>query len=403
MAPLVTTSSDRWLTTGTVAGLGILAGQGFSRFSFGLLFPRMGASLVGSTSTSSFLAALYAASYLVNVAVLIYVTRHAAPLRLLVFGVMTSTGGLLLLSLARSEFVVATGLVIAGLGAAYTYVPALSFVSATTTETGRSKALGLASAGIGVGIMLARLFEWSFKSESTASGWRYVWASEAAVGAIVSALILLHALRHPSPIEDQGVPVGHTRRLPNWLALGMAYLCFGVAYTIYSNLAVKGWEMGGLSGTGAATSFFFVAPAQIGGGILLLHVLRRGLVRLRWAFSASFVFLALAMAEVAEGGQHLLLSIASAVVTGGVSAGIPAQVVVAIRTRVRKGTGDRDAATTIFGVITLLYAVGGMVGLLGGSVLSRHRGSLTSTFWVASLVSLVGAACALRAVAEDKL
>jgi predicted MFS family arabinose efflux permease len=387
--------SKDWLVLGSLGGLGILVGQGFSRFSFGLLFPSMGVSLVGTTSNASFLAALYAAAYFVGVATLIFVTRRVAPLRLLVSGVVVSTIGLLSIGLARSESVVIFGLVVAGLGAAFTYVPALSFVGAALQEARRDKATGVASAGIGAGIIVARVLAFVFRAESTSSGWRGVWVSEAAIGAVASAVIILYALRTATSVEDRGVPIRTTLRMPHWLAIGMSYLCFGVAYSIYSNLAVKAWELGGLSGFWAANSLLLVAPSQMSGGILLPWLGRK--IGAPGAIGISYLLLTLAVAEVGLRAQEIVLSFTSAVCVGLVSAGIPAQVVLAVRKRLEGRGIARDATTTVFGVITLMYAIGGLVGLLEAAHLSKTHGMLTSTFVVAALLALVGGLCALRA------
>jgi predicted MFS family arabinose efflux permease len=386
--------SERWLGLGFLTGLGILAGQGFSRFTFGLVFPRMGTSLVGTTSSASFLAALYAAAYLVGVAVLIFVTRHVAPLRLLVFGVAVSTIGLLSIGLAHSESVVIMGLVVSGLGAAFSYVPALSFIGAAVRGVNRSRATGLANAGVGVGIVIARVLVFAFKAESSTNGWRGVWISEAGIGAIASAVILWYAFRAPSSVEHRGAPISTTFRMPHWVALGMAYLCFGAAYSIYSNLAVKGWELGGLSGSSAADSLLFVAPAQICGGLLLLWLARR--FGVRRTIGATYIMLALAVGEVSLKSHSIVLSITSAIFLGLVGAGISAQFVLVVRSRLEKQRVLRDATTTVFGTITLMYSFGGLVGLLGGAQLSKGHGTLSSTFLVAALIALVGGLCAVR-------
>jgi predicted MFS family arabinose efflux permease len=390
----VKTPSEKWLDLGTLAGLGILVGQGFSRFSFGLLFPSMGSSLVGTTSNASFLAALYAAAFLVGVAALIFVTRRVAPLPLLVSGVIVSTIGLLSIGLARSKSVVIIGLVVAGLGGAFTYVPALSFVGAALQGVRRDKATGVAAAGIGAAIIVARVLAFLFRAQSTTSGWRGVWVSEAAIGAVASAVVVLFAFRTPSSVEDRGVPISTTLRMPHWAAIGMSYLCFGVAYGIYSNLAVKGWELGGLNGSWAANSLLLVAPAQMSGGIVLPWLARH--IGARRAIEISYLLLVLAVAELCLGAQNIAFSFASAIFVGLVGAGIPAQVVLVVRKRLEGQGIAGDATTTVFGVITLMYAVGGLVGLLEAAQLSKGPGVLTSTFFVAALIALMGGLCARR-------
>lgn len=380
---------QRWLSASVIAGLGIVAGQGFSRFTFGLLFPRMGASLVGSTSTSSLLAALYAAAYVAGIAALIYLTRHVAPLRLLIGGLSTSTIGLLSIGLAHSKVLVLIGLVVAGLGAAFTYVPALSFVGASVHHLKRSRATGLAGAGIGTGIIVARVLAAAFGAETTASGWRDVWIGEAVIAAVVTGLVVWYSLRVSPGVEERGTAVSVTFRMPHWRSLALAYLCFGVDYSIFSNLAVKGWELGGLSASWAANALLFVAPAQISGGFLTLWLAKR--FGARRAAVVSFVLLALAMFEVSLHSSNFALSVMAALLLGLVGAGITAQFVLIVRERLTTLHLNRDATTTVFGVITLLYGLGGLVGLLGGSQLARGHGSLTSTFLLATLVGLAGA------------
>jgi predicted MFS family arabinose efflux permease len=392
-------AKGNWLALAFLAGFGVLAGQGFSRFSFGLLFPRMGVSLVGTTSNASYLAALYAASYLVGVAALIYVTRHVAPIRLLVMGVALSTLGLFTIGLAHTGSVVVVGLIVAGLGAALTYVPALSFVGAAVEGLNRHRATGLAGAGIGVGIITARFLALLFHSESTASGWRDVWISEGMIGLVVSIVILIYALRFPSSVADRGESVASIFQLPHWLPLGLAYLCFGAAYSIYSNLAVKGWELAGLSASSAANSLLLVAPAQISGGFLMLALSRR--IGVRRGTQISFVMLALALGEESIRTKTVILPMISAVLLGLVGAGITAQFVLVVRSQLEKQPSLRDATTTVFGVITLMYAVGGLGGLLAASTLTQGHSGVVSTFLVGAFVAIVGGMFARFGVVDD--
>ena len=113
-------------------------------------------------------------------------------------------------------------------------------------------------------------------------------------------------------------------------------------------------------------------------------------IGVRRAAQASFVMLGLSLAEVALKTSNRVLAIASALLLGLVGAGIAAQFVLIVRARLALQHESRDATTTVFGVITLLYGVGGLVGLLGGAQLSKGHGSLTSTFLVGALVALVG-------------
>ena len=383
-----------WLLPAVIAGLGIVAGQSFSRFTFGLLFPRMGISLVGSTSTSSLLAAVYAGAYLVGVVLLIYATRHVAPPRLLVTGLGVSAAGLWAIGVAHSEMSVLVGLGVTGVGADFTYVPALSFVTAAVPPQRRLRAIGLAGGGIGFGIIVARVLAAVFQVESSTQGWRYVWISEALFAAGVTVLVLVYSLRVPSVIEDRGMPLSVTLKMPYWFSLGMAYLCFGFDYSIFSNLAVKGWELGGLSGQGAANALVFVAPAQMCGGFVTLWM--AGRLGVRRTAQASFILLGLGVLEVAGGLASVVPSVGAALVMGFVGAGITTQFVIIVRFRMNKLSLSRDATTTVFGVITLMYSFGGLVGLVGGAQLSRGGGSLVSTFVVAGVVAFLGVLFARR-------
>jgi MFS family permease len=106
--------------------------------------------------------------------------------------------------------------------------------------------------------------------------------------------------------------------------------------------------------------------------------------------------LALAVGEVSLKSHSIVLSITSAIFLGLVGAGISAQFVLVVRSRLEKQRVLRDATTTVFGTITLMYSFGGLVGLLGGAQLSKGHGTLSSTFLVAALIALVGGLCAVR-------
>ena len=135
----------------------------------------MGHSLVGSTSTSSLLAASTRPPISVGVILLAVLSGRIRPLVLLEVGVAVSTVGLFVIGIATTMTTVIFGLVVAAVGAAFTYVPAFGFVGASVNEKKAPWAIGIASAGVGLGIVVARLLVIIFGAESNLSGWRDVW------------------------------------------------------------------------------------------------------------------------------------------------------------------------------------------------------------------------------------
>ncbi len=294
------------------------------------------------------------------------------------------------LAIATGAVEVAIGLIVAGAGAAFTYVPAFAIATrdAGSSRAARWRSLGIASSGIGIGIVIATVMATLTRAEVSSTGWRWVWASEAVFAVLTALVVTLDARRRDLDLVALS---GRARRLSSprhWRTRGPAYFCFGVAYAVFANLSVKTWELGGLSKAAAATSLLIVAPAIIVAGFATPFAMTHWNPRV--LFSGSFAVMAAAVTLVAVSGHRVWAAWCAAALGGMVSSSIPVQLSGEVRSELADRADADVVFTSMFGALSTMYATGALIGLLAGAIFDGQLTGLTWTFLAAGVLPLVG-------------
>lgn len=381
--------------------LGVGVAQGFGRFTYALVLPAIERDLLHSYALAGWLGTANLAAYLVGVMLVAVAARRLSAARLIVYGLVASTAGLTVMTIASGPAALLGGMITTGLAGAFIWIPAPGLAGSVVPEDRRGVTIGFMASGIGVAVLFASQLTHLVHVRYGEDAWREVWAVEA-VAAAAATMLTLAWLRDPAieRLEDSTAPtlreilaLTSLRAVPGWVALTTAYAGYGLCYSVYSSYLVAALVSdAGFTMAHASVDYALVGLAVSGGGILLGQLSDRVGRRptLVWGFVAmgSCPLLALTASEPWVG--------MSALVFGTMMSGLGS----IHAAYVHDHTTERSFAPA-FGAITLFFGAAQLAGPALGGFLAERTGTFTWAFVVAALAGLSGVAAAAALPRED--
>lgn len=168
---------------------------GFGRMSYGVLMPFMKESLSLSYEQAGMLATMNSIGYLGMVLFAGILATKWGSKRLVVFGTLLVAAGLLYLGTVQSYGASLVGMIILGIGTAFTYTPLVNIVVGWFPER-RGMMIGFLVSGLGLGTLFSSSLIPFFTTWFTIDGWRYLWFIYGFLS-VLFALVALLILRDP--------------------------------------------------------------------------------------------------------------------------------------------------------------------------------------------------------------
>lgn len=168
---------------------------GFGRMSYGVLMPFMKESLSLTYEQAGMLATTNSIGYLGMVLFAGILATKWGSKRLVVFGTLLVALGLLYLGTVQSYGASLVGMIILGVGTAFTYTPLVNIVVGWFPQR-RGMMIGFLVSGLGLGTLFSSLLIPFFTTLFTVDGWRYLWAIYGVLS-LLFALVALLILRDP--------------------------------------------------------------------------------------------------------------------------------------------------------------------------------------------------------------
>jgi predicted MFS family arabinose efflux permease len=162
---------------------------GLARYGYGLLLPDIRRSFGLSSAALGLIATGSYVAYLVTTAGVALAGDRLGPRRPVLFGGAAAVLGMALIAVARSPWVLALGVVVAGASAALVYPPFSSAVASSVPRRSQGRALAMISSGTGWGVALAVPI-----ALVAGASWRAAWVAFAAI-AVLATLLAARALR----------------------------------------------------------------------------------------------------------------------------------------------------------------------------------------------------------------
>jgi predicted MFS family arabinose efflux permease len=380
------TTRHRWTTVASIV-LSCYVAQSFARFSFGLLLPAMKEDLRISYGLAGWLGTINLAGYLVATVITSVLSMRIPAHRLVQFGTILSALGISILAATRSTPLLLLGMTLGGLGGAFAWIPAPSITASVFPPERRGFAMGMTSAGIGSGIVLAVILTNVVRHFGNDQGlWRPVWLIEAllSIVAIVCSLTFLK----PIPIQPGSPPkLSVLRQVPRWWAPTFAYTMFGVGYVMFVTYVVSMLVQDAGFAPSHASQVF--AAMGVGNTVGALSVGRLSdKIGRRTTMVATFAIAAVACLLVLQGSEPLvtIVSFFFGVAMSGSVVSIAAYLGDHVRPQ------EFSAA---FGAVTAAFGVAQTIGPRLGGWMRDRNGNFTAVFLLAAAAWAIGALLAL--------
>ncbi|MGY1820987.1 YbfB/YjiJ family MFS transporter [Geodermatophilus sp. SYSU D00079] len=358
--------------------------QGFGRFGYALLLPAVTADLVHSYVVAGLLGTLNLTAYLAGTLLVSLTAGRMAPATSVRAGLLCTTAGLTVLSLAPSVPALVAGMVLAGFGGALIWVPAPGIAGSAVRVSRRGLAIGITGSGVGLGVVASSGLTALVHAVGDPGAWRPVWGIQAVLAALVAAAAL-RWLRPPVVPAAGPVRISALRAVPGWVGSTLSYGGYGLAISVYMTFLVTAYEDDAGFGTGHASAVFALAGVCIVFGGVVVGRWSDSVGR-RAAMTWAYVGMTVAILLVPLGGEPW--AVLSALLFGLALSGAPAVLAAHLADRL-----DPRQFAAAFGAVTLVFGAAQLVGPQLGGWIADRTGSFTAAFLVAAAAALV-AACA---------
>ncbi len=380
------TTRHRWITVMTVV-LSCYVGQSFARFTFGLLLPAMKTDLEISYGLAGWLGTINLAGYFVGTVATSVISMRIPAHRLVQVGTVLSALGIGVLAATRSTPLLLGGMMLGGLGGAFAWIPAPSITASVFPPERRGFAMGISSAGLGSGIVVAVVLTNVVRHVGNDQGlWREIWLIEALVSvvAVVCSLVFLK----PIAVQPGSPPrLSVLRQVPRWWAPTFAYMGFGVGYVLFTTYVVSMLVQDSNFEPSHASQVFATLGLGNTVGALSIGRLSDRLGR-RTTMVGAFAAAAVTCLLVLEGHEPMV-SIATFVF--GISmAGSVVSIAAYIGDHVRP-----QEFSAAFGAVTAAFGVAQTIGPRLGGWMRDRNGNFTAVFLVAAAAWAIGAVLAM--------
>ena len=168
---------------------------GFGRMSYGILMPYMKDSLSLTYGQAGVLGTATSIGYLGLVLFAGIMAAKWGSKRLVVFGTSLVACGLFYISTVQSFTTSLIGMVVLGIGTAFTYTPLVNIVVGWFPQK-RGMMIGFLASGVGLGTLISSLLIPHFTTSFSDSGWRYLWVLFGSLS-IISTIVAYLILRDP--------------------------------------------------------------------------------------------------------------------------------------------------------------------------------------------------------------
>ncbi|KAB7705574.1 MFS transporter [Bacillus aerolatus] len=168
---------------------------GFGRMSYGILMPFMKESLSLTYEQAGMLGTASSIGYLGLVLFAGIMAAKWGSKRLVIVGTLLVACGLLYLSFVQSFISCLAGMVLLGIGTAFTYTPLVNIVVGWFPQQ-RGRMIGFLGSGLGLGTLISSSLIPFFTAWFSINGWRYLWLSYGLLS-LLSALVAQLILRDP--------------------------------------------------------------------------------------------------------------------------------------------------------------------------------------------------------------
>ena len=378
-----------WVIVALVALSGAV-GHAFGRFGYGVIYPALRDDLVITNTIAGFIGSANVAAYLVGTLIVAWVTSRLRLLTVMKAGLVMATLGLLLASIASEPSLLAAGLILAGLGGAFLWIPAPVIAADALPENKRHLAVGLLGSGIGLGIVFVSTLSGWLRDIEGDSAWSTIYSIKCSIALILLVLFIL-IVRHRQESPKTGGRFGgfdSLTKMTGWKPLIIAYSIFGFMYLLVLGYFTTRLEDDSSWATSeSALAFTLMGIAMIFGAPFFTSISKRFGVRntLALCFAMWPVVITIVLT-----GVYVPVLVAS-ILLGFLFSALP----ILITLYVVENTSAEDYGPA-FSAATLAFGVAQVISPPIGGFIADGSGSFLEVFILSGGMSIMGLFAALR-------
>nr|WP_241728972.1 MFS transporter [Nocardioides zeae] len=353
----------------------------FGRFSIGLLVPGIRESLDETYAAVGLLASINLAGYVAGLLAIPRLARRTSHVRLVAWGLLIATLGMLIAAAAQELAVLAAGVALTGVASAFGWISGAAATIEVSSEDNRGRTLGIIGTANGAGIIVAAVLAEVAVRSGVTGGWRAVWVCQAALGAASCVL----AFRTPSP-RPAGVT---TPRAPlrGLMLMTLGYALFGLGVAWFTT-----WYIAGATSRASmngSLAWLALGMGALAGGLVL------GRAGDRWGhglvLGGNQLVACLAALVMAASGTHPTLVVVAGFLFGSVMSGAGSLVPTILATTIAA-----PRVGEAFTGLTLVFAAAQVLAPpAGGAVLDHVPHGFAVLFTACAVVFLLSGAAFL--------
>ncbi|HSG15825.1 MAG TPA: MFS transporter [Anaerolineae bacterium] len=373
----------------------VLSAVGLARFAFGIILPLMAEDLRLGYNEQGILGASYFLGYLAIIALMPWISSRFTAKQLCVGGLAILTPGLFVMALSRDYLVLSASYFVVGTGSGSAFIGAMTLPAFWFQPSHRARGAGLVTAGAGLGILSSGLLVPQIPAAFGLADWQVVWLGFAIVAVAIGLAAAL--LLRDRPREMGLAPYGRADRgdgspgsiesptgeaWPILLHLGAIYALFAATALTYTTFIVTTMVNDfAIPKVTAGLLWAMVGGLSMFSGTLFGHISDRFSHRAGMALALVVQSVAYGLVAVGTGEASLYVSI----VLFGVSAWSMPSIMAA-------ASGHHlgaDKAAAGFAVLTLMFAVGQVLGPAGAGILADRMGGFAVSYGVGACLGLL--------------
>ncbi|MDX1809793.1 MAG: YbfB/YjiJ family MFS transporter [Sulfurospirillaceae bacterium] len=369
-----------------IAGILVLfASLGLGRFAFGMVLPSMQTDLginitqSGFIGTSNFLG--YLGGLLFSGA---FYSKFGAP-KLIVRSLLTQGLFMFLMTLGSSYISVSFFYFFAGFFGALANMSIMAYITQIVPKDIRGKAVGILTVGNGSAIVFSGYIVPYMESIYKAASWKITWGIFAAITMLI-AFIISPGLKHDNPHanvkESDNEPYFEIFRDIRFIRISGIYFCFGITYVVYVTFFVLAsmdkWHIS--SSLSAPFWILLGFLSMFSGALFGILADKIG----RWK-TLSVVFLIQSISNLI-----MALDMPSSYLWVSASLfGISVWATPSIMAVLTAETFGMEKTAKIFSKITIIFALGQIIGPVGAGYLTDITKNFSYAFGVSSILTFL--------------
>ena len=362
----------------------LFASLGLGRFVFGMILPDLKSNLGITITESGFLSTSNFVGYLLGLLFAGVFYSKIGALKLIFRSLLSQSISMFLMLAFDSYLIVSFFYLICGFFGALSTIAIMSYITQSVGKEIRGKAAGILYMGSGLAIVLSGYLVPFVDGFYGDYSWRVVWGIFAFVTALISLVVRFSLQDVPLSIQTaQKSSIWRLIRDKRFLLIGGLYFCFGITYVVFVTFFVlASMQKWGISSSLSADFWIVLGFLSIFSGPIF-GILSDRIGRFK---TLSIVFFIQSIANLIMALSLPQFSLWFSAFLFGISVWATPSIMAVVTAE----TFGIEKTASIFSKITLVFAIGQIIGPIGAGYTADLVGGFSYSFGFSFCIAFLG-------------